>query len=198
MGRNTLVASGIYQGKKVEQVSDVFVKIQPRHIAAANIRQLELAVNVGSNCFFMDDKSDLCWLPDQVYTPGSWGYVGGEVFYRSPGRIGTTAEVKNTRNVPLLQTKRKDIKAYRFDLSDGEYEVELLFADLNAPSERVTYDWGYCCPQQCRFPGQCFQCFCQRSTLAEPFFSSDGSRWKPLPIQEIACYRNRWKPYGGF
>lgn len=142
VGRNTLVASGIYQGKKVEQVSDVFVKIQPRHIAAANIRQLELAVNVGSNCFFMDDKSDLCWLPDQVYTPGSWGYVGGEVFYRSPGRIGTTAEVKNTRNVPLLQTKRKDIKAYRFDLSDGEYEVELLFADLNAPSERVTYDLG--------------------------------------------------------
>ena len=142
VGRNTLVASGIYQGKKVEQVSDVFVKIQPRHIAAANIRQLELAVNVGSNCFFMDDKSDLCWLPDQVYTPGSWGYVGGEVFYHSPGRIGTTAEVKNTRNVPLLQTKRKDIKAYRFDLSDGEYEVELLFADLNAPSERVTYDLG--------------------------------------------------------
>ena len=122
----------------------------------------------------MDDKSDLCWLPDQAYTPGSWGYVGGEVFYRSPGRIGTTAEVKNTRNVPLLQTKRKDIKAYRFDLSDGEYEVELLFADLNAPSARVTFD------------------------LAEPFFSSDGSRWKPLPIQEIACYRNRWKPYGGF
>ena len=76
----------------------------------------------------MDDKSDLCWLPDQVYTPGSWGYVGGEVFYRSPGRIGTTAEA--------------DIKAYRFDLSDGEYEVELLFADLNAPSERVTYDLG--------------------------------------------------------
>ena len=68
--------------------------------------------------------------------------MGGEVFYRSPGRIGTTAEVKNTRNVPLLQTKRKDIKAYRFALSDGEYEVELLFADLNAPSERVTYDLG--------------------------------------------------------
>lgn len=141
-GRNRLVASGIYQGRKVEQVSDVFVKIQPRHIAAANIRQLELAVNVGSNCFFMDDKSDLCWLPDQAYTPGSWGYVGGEVFYHSPGRIGTTAEVKNTRNVPLLQTKREDIKAYRFDLPDGEYEVELLFADLNAPSERVTYDLG--------------------------------------------------------
>ena len=64
-------------------------------------------------------------------------------FLSFSGTYGThTAEVKNTRNVPLLQTKRKDIKAYRFDLSDGEYEVELLFADLNAPSERVTYDLG--------------------------------------------------------
>lgn len=142
VGRNTLVASGIYQGKKVEQVSDIFVKMQPRYIAAAGSGQLELAVNVGSNCFFTDDKSDLCWLPDQAYTPGSWGYIGGEIFRRSPGRIGTTAEVKDTRNVPLLQTKRKGIKAYRFDLPDGDYEVELLFADLNARSERVTYDLG--------------------------------------------------------
>lgn len=141
-GRNTLVVSGVYQGKKVEQASDVYVKIQPRHIATANARQLELAVNAGSNCFFTDDKSSLCWLPDQAYTPGSWGYIGGEIFRRSPGRIGTTAEVKDTRNVPLFQTKRKDIKAYRFDLPDGEYEVELLFADLNASSERVTYDLG--------------------------------------------------------
>ena len=65
-----------------------------------------------------------------------------KIFCRSPGRIGTTAEVKDTRNVPLLQTKRKGIKAYRFDLPDGDYEVELLFADLNARSERVTYDLG--------------------------------------------------------
>ena len=36
----------------------------------------------------------------------SWGYIGGEIFRCSPGRIGTTAEVKDTRNVPLLQTKR--------------------------------------------------------------------------------------------
>ena len=141
-GRNTLVASSICHGKKVEQVSDIFVKMQPRHIAAVGSGQLELAVNVGSNCFFTDDKSDLCWLPDQAYTPGSWGYIGGEIFRRSPGRIGTTAEVKDARNVPLLQTKRKGIKAYRFDLPDGDYEVELLFADLNARSERVTYDLG--------------------------------------------------------
>ena len=42
----------------------------------------------------------------------------------------------------MLQTKRKDIEAYRFDLPNGEYEVELLFADLNARYERLTYDLG--------------------------------------------------------
>lgn len=155
-GRNTLVASGVYQGKKVEQVSDFFVKMQPRHITTATAGQLELAVNVGSNCFFTDDKSNLCWLPDQAYTAGSWGYVDGEIFRRSPGRIGTTAEVKDTRNIPLLQTKRKDIKAYRFDLPNGEYEVELLFADLNAHSERVTYDLGAAAFSDADFRGSVF------------------------------------------
>lgn len=156
VGKNTLVASGVYQGKKVEQVSDIFVKMQPRHITTATAGQLELAVNVGSNCFFTDDKSNLCWLPDQAYTAGSWGYVGGEIFRRSPGRIGTTAEVKDTRNVPLLQTKRKDIKVYRFDLPNGEYEVELLFADLNARSERVTYDLGAAAFSDADFRGSVF------------------------------------------
>ncbi len=155
-GRNTLVASGMHKGKKVEQVSDIYVKMQPRHITKSGAGQLELAVNVGSNCFFTDAKSDLCWLPDQAYTPGSWGYIGGEIFRRSPGRIGTTAEVKDSRNVPLLQTKRTDIEAYRFDLPDGESEVELLFADLNARSERVTYDLGAAALDNADFPGSIF------------------------------------------
>lgn len=67
--------------------------------------------------------------------------------------------MKNTRNVPLLQTKRKDIKAYRFDLSDGEYEVELLFADLNAPSERVTYDLGVLLSSAMPISGAVFSMF---------------------------------------
>lgn len=141
-GRNVLEVSGIYNGKVISKVSEIYVKMQPKQTANIRNEQLELAVNVGSNCYFTDDKSGLCWLPDKEYTPGSWGYIGGENYYRSPQRIGTTAEIKNTRNVPLLQTKRKDIEAYRFDLPNGEYEVELLFADLNARYERLTYDLG--------------------------------------------------------
>lgn len=38
----------------------------------------ELAINVGSNCYFISFLSHLTWLPDQAYKSGSWGYIGGE------------------------------------------------------------------------------------------------------------------------
>ena len=141
-GRNVVKASGEFQGKASEQVSEIYVDMIPEHLTEENVAGVELAVNVGSNCYFTDDLSGLCWLPDQAYQPGSWGYVGGEVFRKSPGRIGTTAEVKGTHNNPLLQTMRSGIEGYRFDVPDGIYELELQFADLTAPSRRLAYDLG--------------------------------------------------------
>lgn len=141
-GRNVVKASGEFQGKACEQVSEIYVDMVPEHLTEENVSGVELAVNVGSNCYFTDDLSGLCWLPDQVYQPGSWGYVGGEVFRKPPGRIGTTAEVKGTHNNPLLQTMRSGIEGYRFDVPDGTYELELQFADLTAPSRRLAYDLG--------------------------------------------------------
>lgn len=32
----------------------------------------ELAINVGSNCYFISSLSHLTWLPDQAYKAGSW------------------------------------------------------------------------------------------------------------------------------
>lgn len=141
-GRNVVKASGEFLGKASEQVSEIYVDMVPEHLTEENVSGVELAVNVGCNCYFTDDLSGLCWLPDQAYQPGSWGYVGGEVFRKSPGRIGTTAEVKGTHNNPLLQTMRSGIEGYRFDVPDGIYELELQFADLTAPSRRLAYDLG--------------------------------------------------------
>lgn len=141
-GRNVVKANGEFQGKASEQVSEIYVDMVPEHLTEENVSGVELAVNVGCNCYFTDDLSGLCWLPDQAYQPGSWGYVGGEVFRKSPGRIGTTAEVKGTHNNPLLQTMRSGIEGYRFDVPDGIYELELQFADLTAPSRRLAYDLG--------------------------------------------------------
>lgn len=50
----------------------------PACLDANNLKGLELAVNVGSQCFFTSDESQLTWLPDQPYAAGSWGYIGGK------------------------------------------------------------------------------------------------------------------------
>jgi beta-galactosidase len=130
-GRNELKVTGTYQGQSVEQTTYIEVVYVPEHITPANVRGLELAVNVGSNCYFTDPASQLCWLPDRPYTPGSWGYTGGEPLTRS-GHIGTTPQIIGTANDPLLQTARDGIRQYRFDLPNGSYELELLFADISA------------------------------------------------------------------
>lgn len=95
----------------------------------------EMAVNVGSNCFYTDEFSRLTWVPDQEYTPGSWGYVPGE---GCTPRI-TRTEIKGTHNGPLFQSSLCDLKAYRFDVPEGTYEVELYFADTYQKETLLPY-----------------------------------------------------------
>lgn len=40
-------------------------------------RFTELNVMLGSPRYFDDREAGLAWIPEQPYTPGSWGYVGG-------------------------------------------------------------------------------------------------------------------------
>lgn len=89
---------------------------------------MELAVNVGSNCSYTSPVSRLTWVEDREYTPGSWGRIGGK-------DKSYTSEIKGTEDNPLFQTEARNIKGYRFDVPDGEYELELGFADnsLNGP-----------------------------------------------------------------
>ncbi len=84
----------------------------------------ELAINVGSNCYFISSLSQLTWLPDQAYKPGVWGYV------RSRKQEVSTSEIENTIDGPIYQTWRKEIWNTRIDAPCGEYEVELLMADV--------------------------------------------------------------------
>ncbi len=95
----------------------------------------ELAVNVGSNCYFTSDESQLTWLPDQPYTEGSWGYIGGK-------EQGTQTEIRNTADGPLFQTLRNEIEGYRFDVPQGTYEVELLFTDIFRRGNSAAYLLG--------------------------------------------------------
>ena len=95
----------------------------------------EIAVNVGSSCYFQSDASALTWMPDQPYREGSWGYIGGKA-------VQTQNEIHLTADGPLYQTMREGMEAYRFDVPCGRYEVELLCVDTRRPQTSSAYLLG--------------------------------------------------------
>lgn len=125
VGTSVLMAQGVYGNKPVEDVMTIDFRPLP-DLSEGD----ELAINVGSNCFFTSALSNLTWLPDRPYVPGSWGYVSGEA--RS-----TTSEIVNTVDVPLYQTRREGEFTYKIDAPDGNYEVELLMADVTRPAAQL-------------------------------------------------------------
>lgn len=130
-----LLAQGNYQGTMVQDGLRVNFRPVPARLNATNLKNLELAINVGSRCFFTSDESQLTWLPDQPYTPGSWGYIGGE-------EQDTKTEIHNTADGPLFQTLRNGIEGYRFDVPKGVYEIELLFTDIFHQNSSAAYLLG--------------------------------------------------------
>ena len=124
-GISVLMAQGIKNGKTVQDAMTIQFKSLP-NIAEGD----ELAINVGSNCYFTSDISNLTWLPDQPYTAGGWGYIGGKAH-------STTSEIYNTLDGPIYQTWREGNWSYKIDAPIGEYEIELLIADVNKPAAQL-------------------------------------------------------------
>ena len=124
-GISVLMAQGIKNGKTVQDAMTIQFKSLP-NIAEGD----ELAINVGSNCYFTSDISNLTWLPDQPYTAGGWGYIGGKAH-------STTSEIYNTLDGPIYQTWREGNWSYKIDAPIGEYEIELLIADVTKPAAKL-------------------------------------------------------------
>lgn len=91
----------------------------------------ELAVNAGGN-EQITDAAGTIWEADRAYSPGSWGYVGGQPERRHQAITGTDDD-------PLYQTRREGAHSYRFDVPDGAYEIELLWADLDDDIGSLVY-----------------------------------------------------------
>lgn len=124
-GISVLMAQGIKNGKTVQDAMTIQFKSLP-NIAEGD----ELAINVGSNCYFTSDISNLTWLPDQPYTAGGWGYIGGKAH-------STTSEIYNTLDGPIYQTWREGNWSYKIDAPIEEYEIELLIADVTKPAAQL-------------------------------------------------------------
>ncbi|WP_375378245.1 malectin domain-containing carbohydrate-binding protein [Hymenobacter cellulosilyticus] len=83
-------------------------------------------------------------MPEQEYTPGGWGYVGGKV-YKLPGErlpYGSDRDILGTGYDALYETQRVGLSQFRLDVPDGEYEVTLHFAELEAApaAEQLVYN----------------------------------------------------------
>ncbi len=128
-GENLVAARAVVGGRTVSDALTFRVQVIPR-----NLRQGfpadGLHVMLGSTRYFEDRTDAVCWLPEQEYTVGSWGYVGGEVYRRSGGLQGTDADIRGTENDPIYQTQRRGIRSFKADTPDGSYLVDLHFAVL--------------------------------------------------------------------
>jgi beta-galactosidase len=132
-GDNVLELRGSYRGKAVTDRVVVHFSYRPPLLADSSLPFDQLAVNVGSRAQVADDDA-VVWEGDQPYRPGAFGYVGGEA-----KMFNKDLAIEGTRETPMYFSYREGLSAYRFDVPDGEYEVELRFAEptAKAAGERV-------------------------------------------------------------
>jgi beta-galactosidase len=135
---NQLEVRSILAGKEIKDFLDIDFALQPYNLKDTKLPFSEIAVNVGSYCFFIeDDNNNYLWLPDQPYREGSFGYIGGEKYASRSKTIGSTRNILETNHDPIFQTQQIGIEAYKFDVPKGNYELNLCFAELYPDSVNV-------------------------------------------------------------
>lgn len=117
-GANDIDATAIVNGR---QVTD-HVKIYYRRQDPDNIAD-DLFVNVGANTQYTDEAKNI-WVDDRPYRKGSFGYVGG-----TPSALSIKTLITYTDHTPLFYSYQNNISAYKADVADGEYDVELSFIE---------------------------------------------------------------------
>ena len=63
------------------------------------------------------------WDADQAYSPGGYGYVGGNIYQ-------TLNPINGTEDDVIYQTERYGMQSYRFDVPNGDYMITLHFAEI--------------------------------------------------------------------
>jgi chitinase len=89
-------------------------------------------VHSGSTAAYTDSAGQV-WDADRAYGTGPWGYTTGKA-------VSTTAAVAGTNDDPLYQKYREIAGEYRFQVSNGAYQVTLKFAEFgvsNATDRRM-------------------------------------------------------------
>lgn len=111
---------------------DVFTvnfKVLPYDLRTSKDKELVIAVNAGSKCFFTDPDNRVIYQPDQAYREGSWGLIGIDLSSTKKSTVNAPHNIKATGIDPLYQTARLGMEAYKFDVPDGRYEIDLQFCE---------------------------------------------------------------------
>jgi len=140
-GQNLIEVISKKDGKTIKDFANIEFTLQPKNLKSETNPFKEIAINVGSYCYFIEtDNVDYLWMPDQAYTKGSFGYLGGDLLRtktRRRNNIGVDVSIKGTENDPIFQTQIIGIEAYKFDVSKGIYELSLSMAELKSRGENV-------------------------------------------------------------
>ncbi|MDJ0364430.1 glycoside hydrolase family 2 TIM barrel-domain containing protein [Hymenobacter sp. H14-R3] len=131
-------------GLALEDAADIEFQLLPNNLSSNKLPFTELNVSLGDERTFTDAMLHQVWVPEQPYAPGGWGYVGGHV-YRLPGDrlpYGSDRNILGTSYDALYETQRLGLREFRLDVPDGEYEVTLHFAELEAApaTEQLAYN----------------------------------------------------------
>ncbi len=131
-------------GQAVADETDVDFQLIPARLADPRLPFTELSVSLGDERTFTDYQRHQVWLPEQPYAPGGWGYVGGHV-YKLPGDrlpYGSDRDILGTDYDAVYETQRLGLREFRLDVPDGQYEVTLHFAELEAApaAEQLAYN----------------------------------------------------------
>jgi len=87
-------------------------------------RPYSQGVNCGGAAYVAGDG--ITYLADRPYTPGSWGWEGGQASFVTT----TDKDIVDTMDDPLYQSQRYAMNAYRFDVPRGRYKVFLRFSEI--------------------------------------------------------------------
>jgi beta-galactosidase len=124
--KNKIIANAVVNKKLVTDTS--FISYKMYDTLLNNFESIQntdrtLRINCGSNAQYMDNDKNI-WIEDKPYSKGSFGYTTA-----SPSFISLKGKITNTNKTPLLYTYLNDVKSYRLDMPDGDYEIELFFAE---------------------------------------------------------------------
>lgn len=120
-------------------------EVYPPDLRTLPAGEIDLRMNLGTHFFFTEDLTEKVWLPEQPYTPGGIGYVGGTPLITWNGvRVGSDREIFGSPNEPVYQTHRDSLTAFRADLPGGWYELTVHMAEVvgQRAREQLAYNLG--------------------------------------------------------